>query len=271
MSVSRASVTGDQQLDLTIFVGAFNEEKNIRSTVEKVVRTARNEELRFEVIVVNDGSSDGTRDICLALVEQFGSEIVVFVDNDVNIGLGSSFREILHRAKGESLVCIPGDDDIPENSMRLLFSNYGAAEMVTLFVLNREHRGWPRNIVSSLYIYAHMIFFSVYLLYVTGPGIYCVETLKTLDLRADRFSLWAEIQIKLWRRGVTLIELPTYVETGVEGSSAISLRNIWEALQTFFRMIWEVHFSKREFYKFQARRIEIEFATKIDGSATQDA
>lgn len=265
MPLSRVPAPGDQQLDLTILVTAFNEEKNIRSTVEKVVRTARNEKLRFEVIVVNDGSTDGTRDICIALVDHFGSDIVVFVDNDVNIGMGSSFRKILPSARGESLAWIPGDDDIPEKSMRLLFSHYGAADMVTLFLLNREVRGLARNIVSSLYIYSHMILFGVYLLYVTGPGIYCVETLKTLDLRAGRFSLWAEIQIKLWRRGVTLIEIPTYIDTGIEGSSAITLRNIIDVIRTFFWMIWEVHFSKREFYKFQACRIKIEFMTKNDG------
>jgi glycosyltransferase involved in cell wall biosynthesis len=249
-----------RQLDLTVTLPAYNKAKRLAATVEKLARSAGRAGLRFEIIIADDASSDATPIVCAELVERYGPDTIVLIRNRINKGIGWSLRKALEMARGRSFSWLPADDDIPEESMTLMFEQRGRADMVTLFLLNREERGWKRNIVSNLYIISHVMMFKVYFLYLTGPGVYPTALLRTLDLKANRFGILAEMHVKLWRSGATLIELPTYTRTGIIDSSALKLRNLWEAFRTFSRLTWEIYVSRKDFYCHCARRIKVEFA-----------
>lgn len=51
----------------------------------------------------------------------------------------------------------------------------------------------------------------------------------------------AEINIKLLRQGVSFLEVPSYRQTGLTGSSSFSLRNLAETFAVFCRLFYEVH------------------------------
>ena len=61
--------------------------------------------------------------------------------------------------------------------------------------------------------------------------------------------------MKMLRRGVTFLEIPGEMNKSATKSQAIKLKNFVEVIGTFFRLIWQVHFSQKEAYLRPARRI----------------
>ena len=82
---------------LSVIFPAFNEEANIRAVVEDAYRNLWKIAPVFEIIVVNDGSKDGTGDICDRLVEEFSE--VRAVHHPRNRGYGAALKSGIESAR----------------------------------------------------------------------------------------------------------------------------------------------------------------------------
>jgi dolichol-phosphate mannosyltransferase len=245
--VQTSRATAGTQIDLTFVVPALNEEKNIANTLSSIFSAlAAYPEKTAEVIVVDDGSSDRTA----FTVEVFAkaNPAVSLIKNPRNLGLGASLQVAITKAGGKSLLIVPGDNDMPEVTLRELIGMTGRADMVMCFFLNREMRGRMRNLLSTLFGLLYSTCFDVYPQYINGPCVYPVGKLKTLSLFSTRFSIVAEINVKLLRQGVSFIEVPSYRQVGMNGSTSFSLRNLWETASVFCRLLVEIHVKNPELF-----------------------
>src|SRR5271169_4189722 len=97
-----------QNKKLTIIVPALNEEAKIASTVNAILPLAHDLLDDFEVILVDDGSTDTTGSI----MDQFKAKDsrVSVIHHANRRGLGIAIKEVTELAKFDSLVLIPGDD-----------------------------------------------------------------------------------------------------------------------------------------------------------------
>lgn len=93
---------------LSIVVPAYNEESNIESSVFKFVSYLDAKSYDYEIIIVNDGSTDKTKDICLKMVEL--NKKIKFIDNSVNRGKGYTVREGFRNARGDYMLFIDADN-----------------------------------------------------------------------------------------------------------------------------------------------------------------
>jgi len=132
---------------------------------------------------------------------------------------------------------IPADNDIPHKFINNLISFRLQADMVTLYIVNRDVRGFSRNLMSSFYNFIYMISFKIYLLNITSIGIYNTKLLKSIDLKSTRFGITSEINTKMYLNSSFVIQKPLYVTNGIAGSTAFSLINICELLKSFIECL----------------------------------
>jgi len=84
--------------ELTIVVPALNEARRLAITVEEVIQAAQRHLSAFEVIIVNDGSTDGTGDVADALAARY--PWVTVIHHSTNLGVGAAYHAALRLARG---------------------------------------------------------------------------------------------------------------------------------------------------------------------------
>ena len=92
---------------------------------------------------------------------------------------------------------------------------------------------------------------------VTGEHYAYVAELRKLRLFSTRFSIVAEINVKLLRQGVTFLEVASYRQVGMKGSTSFSLRNLAETATVFWRLLYEVYFGNPKAYSKRPVRVTL--------------
>lgn len=105
----------DKPKNITVIIPAYNESDGIRGLLDKLVAEGYND--KYEIIVVNDGSTDDTAEIA-------GSYPVKVVSHSVNKGYGASLKTGIRRASGEYVIMMDSDGQhdpkyLPEIASRL--------------------------------------------------------------------------------------------------------------------------------------------------------
>jgi glycosyltransferase involved in cell wall biosynthesis len=192
---------------LSVIVPVYNE----RNTVVEVLRRIRAAELPLpvEIIVVDDGSTDGTGKILSALEDS----TVRVLRHAENRGKGAAIRSGLDKASGDLVLIQDADLEYdPDDWPRLLDPILkGKAQVVygSRFTGERKNMrlaGWIGNRVLAL---ATDVLFGTTLSDIeTCSKLMDRRVLEGIVIEADRFEFEPEITAKLLRRGVRIYEVP---------------------------------------------------------------
>ncbi len=102
---------------ISIIIPAYNEEEAIAEVMDQIIETMKATDYQWELIVVNDGSKDRTREI----VEGYAEKGVKLVNHPYSLGGGTARTTGIHHAEGEIVVVTDGDGTYPvEDIPRLL-------------------------------------------------------------------------------------------------------------------------------------------------------
>lgn len=107
------------QPGLTMVVPCYNEERGIFETVERLRKAMAQLDIPNELIIVNDGSTDGTREI-LANIEGLN-----VISHPLNIGYGNSIKSGIHRARYDWIGIVDADGSYPIEDLGLLVGEMG--------------------------------------------------------------------------------------------------------------------------------------------------
>lgn len=228
---------------ISVFVPSLNEEHNIRDTVESVYIAARGAAAVVQIIVVNDGSTDRTKEVVESIMLEHAE--VQLINNEVNLGMGESLRKALQMAKYDKFLIVPGDNDMAPELIEALFKAAPRADMVIAYFINREVRGVRRNVISVVFASIYMITFGIFVQYINGPCVYPTAKLRALELKANRFSIVVEATVKLLKMGSTYTEVAGYMQKGLAGSTSLSGRNLMEVVRSYFRLFYEIRYQER--------------------------
>lgn len=132
--------------DLTIIVPAYNEEARIGQVIATVATLAREELDAFEIVVVDDGSSDGTGDVAAAAREEFPE--IRILRHPANRGVGAAYAAALATARMSNLTLVPGDNAFGPEGLRRLFQAVGSADLIVSYRANPWARSLPRRALS---------------------------------------------------------------------------------------------------------------------------
>ena len=136
---------------VSLVLPAFNEEENLAEAVAEARGPLAAIDERWEIVVVNDGSSDGTAALADRLAE--ADPRVRVVHHDVNRGLGAAIRTGFGAARGDLLIY--ADSDLPFDMEALVEAHrilrQTGADLVTGYRKNREVEGRKRHLQSVVY------------------------------------------------------------------------------------------------------------------------
>jgi glycosyltransferase involved in cell wall biosynthesis len=214
---------------LSILMPVYNE----RATVERAIEEVLKAELPvpFELIVVDDGSTDGTSEI---LQGRDWGERVTLLKHERNAGKGAAVRTALGSARGEFSAIFDADleyspDDIATLLGPLLDGTTNAVFGVRAFDGYTSH--------SFLYVLGNRgvtlaanVLYNVYLKdLMTCHKVIRTDVFQALPLRARGFDIEPEIAARLLRHGERIFEMPVHykarmTEEGKKLTSADGLR-----------------------------------------------
>jgi dolichol-phosphate mannosyltransferase len=93
----------------SILLPTYEERENLPLIVWLLVKYLGEEKLDFEIIVIDDGSPDGTLEVAKKLQEIYGEERIVLRPREKKLGLGTAYVHGLKHAKGDFIIIMDAD------------------------------------------------------------------------------------------------------------------------------------------------------------------
>ncbi len=148
-------VKGTGNLELSVFFPAYNEEENIKSTVEKAISVLETLNLKsYEVMVVNDGSTDGTAREVESLEKK--DKHVRLINRAQNGGYGEALKDGLYNAKYDYIVFTDSDGQFDFSEVKKFIDKADKADIVAGYRINRSDppirvlMGWVWTMLGNL-------------------------------------------------------------------------------------------------------------------------
>jgi len=192
---------------LSVIVPVFDE----RNTVVEIVRRMRAVDLPvdLEVVIVDDGSTDGTRDV----LRQLTDSTVRVITHDANRGKGAAIRSGLAHVTGDLVLVQDADLEYdPEDWPKLLGPMLRGKARV---VYGSRFTGERRNMLFLHWVGNRFLSLVTNVLYNTTLSdmetcykLFDRSLLDSIPLRAHRFEFEPEVTAKVLRRGIRIYEVP---------------------------------------------------------------
>jgi glycosyltransferase involved in cell wall biosynthesis len=222
---------------LSVVVPALNEADNLEATVDAVRRALSDTVRDFEIIVVDDGSTDATGQIADRIAAAHTD--VRVLHNALNRGFGASFARGLDMAHKDAAMFVPGDNGWPYRSLRQLFAELGTADVVSAYTTNPEIRPLARRMMSRCYTALLNVLFGRRVQYYNGLAIYPLDFLRKAPFTTRGFGFMAETLLNALAAGLTHREIGVPICDRAAGDSkALRFRNVVSVASTIGRLVW---------------------------------
>lgn len=226
----------NDELKLSVVIPAYNE---IR-TAERLLHQVSQVPLNIEIIVVDDGSTDGTRDLLTRLKNEGKIDHLVF--HEQNRGKGAALRTGFERATGDVIVVQDADLEYDPAELPMLLDPIVKGKADAVF--GSRFLGGPHRVL----FFWHMVgnkFLTLLSNMCTDLNLTDMETcykmiraelLKTLPLSANRFGFEPEVTARLAQARARIYELPiSYHGRSYDEGKKINWKDGFAALWYIFR------------------------------------
>jgi glycosyltransferase involved in cell wall biosynthesis len=222
---------------LSVIVPAYCEAGNIGGTIENVATALEDLPLDSEILVIDDGSTDGTGAIVEAARARFPA--VRLLVNDRNMGFGWTYRRGVQAASRQFIVMVHGDNAWGAATLRDLFERVGDADIIVGYTRDMwRSRTLTRTVISKGFTAVVNLITGRRLQYYNGLQIHRAEVLKSLDIESTGFGFQAEVLVKALRIAGSYVEVPMELrEREIGDSKAFRLKNVVDVLATL-RRLW---------------------------------
>jgi glycosyltransferase involved in cell wall biosynthesis len=192
-------------LKLSILIPIYNE----RATVLELIRRVQSVPFEKQIIAVDDGSTDGTREL-LPEVEKEG---VIVLYHDRNQGKGAAIRSALQRATGDIIVIQDADleydprdyaqliQPIVEGRAKVVYGSRFLGPRMAMFF-------WHMLANKMLTLMTNILYDAILSDMETGYKAFRADVIKGVPLRSRRFDFEPEVTAKILKRGVRIFEVP---------------------------------------------------------------
>jgi dolichol-phosphate mannosyltransferase len=221
---------------LTIVIPALNEQEKIAETVHGVLPLARQLLDDFELILIDDGSTDATGSIMDELAAQ--DPRIVVLHHAERRGVGAAFELALSRAKFDSITLIPGDHAFKNEGVARMFKAAGAADIVITYRDNQSDRSLNRSLQSHSLRFILNCVFGFWLFDYHSMIIYPVKWLRQIPVKADGYGYQICSLISLLQLGLSHVQVPVSLNAELKGSSrALRARTYYELGLTILALL----------------------------------
>ena len=233
---------------VSVVIPAFNEEANLRSTVALVGNKLDELETTFEIIIVNDGSTDRTCSIAEELVAADGR--IQLINHSRNLGPGSGVFTGIEAARGEFVIFIPADLALDINELYKYIDASRTCDLVVGIRSDRRDYSLFRKFVSLVNIALIKLLFGMKERQFNYIHMYRQNMLERIHIESRGVFITAEIMIKARDLGYKLREVDiTYVPRTAGTATCGNPGTIFETVRDLFGFWWKRTFHKAEYLR----------------------
>ena len=220
-------------MKLSILIPIYNE----RATILEIARRVQAVPFEKEIIAVDDGSTDGTREL-LPQLEQGG---MIVLHHDKNQGKGAAIRTALARASGDIIVIQDADleydprdykqlvEPIIEGRAKVVYGSRFLGPRMAMFF-------WHMLANKMLTLMTNMLYDAILSDMETGYKAFRADVIKSIPLRSRRFDFEPEITAKVLKRGNRIYEVPiSYFGREYSEGKKIGTRDGFVAIWTLLK------------------------------------
>jgi len=222
-------------MKLSVIIPVYNEVESIQVILKRV----QEQHLAQEIVVVDDGSKDGTRDVLKELDGKNGVRVIL---HEHNKGKGAAVRTGMAAAIGDILLIQDADLEYDPRDYPLLLKplNEGIADVV----YGSRFMGGSRRVTMFWHQVANkMLTFMTNILYntiltdmETGYKVFRREILDGMVLHANSFDFEPEFTAKILKRNFRIFEVPiTFNPREYSEGKKIKLHDAFEAVWTLIK------------------------------------
>ena len=222
---------------LSVFFPTYNEEGNIKSTVTKAKAVLQKYVENWEILIVNDGSTDRTKEISEELSRE--DERIKVFNHEVNRGYGASLKSGFYNAKYPWIVFTDSDGQFDFSEINSFFEKQQEtnADLVIGYYKKRKVSKF-KIITSRMWEIAVMILFGLHVHDIDCGFKLVSKTVidKIPKLESERGAfISSEFLIKAKKSGFKIVEIPVTHLPRVQGKG--TGRNIKVIIQSFIDLL----------------------------------
>lgn len=204
---------------LSIVIPVYNEQRTVAELIERVLNVKLANGIKKEIIVINDGSTDRTKEI----LDQYRRRVKL-INHPINQGKGAAVRTGFGVAKGDWVIIQDADLEYdPDDFSRLLapMLDHQADAVYGSRLQNYPLRLWGKKKTPMPFHWISNHVLTWFTNFVYGSHLTDMETcyklirrsvIPKLNLRADRFEIEPEITGKLLKMRLRIVEVPIKVK-----------------------------------------------------------
>lgn len=235
--ISRAASEGLTKT-ISIVIPVYNEFQRLPQVLQRVIDAPLPAGCEKEIIIVNDGSTDGTTE----LVDQYkGLPLVLVHHSIVNFGKGAAIRVGLAKASGDYVLIQDGDLEYDPQEYPLILEPLvaGLATVVYGSRFRKRPRGmkWMNWLANKILTGAANVLFRARITdEATAYKAFRADVLRSIRLQCLRFEFCPEVTAKVLRAGHRILEVPiSYNARGIEDGKKIRWQDGVQALWTLIK------------------------------------
>lgn len=219
-------------------IPAKNEELRVGHAINDVIDIINRKNLKAEIIIINDGSTDRTREVIEQVVSDSPFKNIQVIDKEINEGIGSAFWSAVNLCNSEYIVIHPGDNENNSTYIdNLLFDSNGIDFFIGV-VNDTTSRKYFRRKISKVYTAVINLSFGQKIKYYNGTSIYRVQYLKKIEPHCFGFFFSAEVILKLIKMGARSKEIEISLNTRPQKkSSALTLNSLVSVCHDYIYML----------------------------------
>lgn len=140
--------------ELSVFFPSFNEEGNIQNTVNKAVEILEKLKLKYEIIIINDGSTDKTSEVGESLTRKYPQ--VRLINHPKNLGYGEALKSGFYNAKYNTIIYTDGDGQFDFSEVSKFLEKIEDYDLVIGYRIKRQDpflrrlfgKGWRLSLLA---------------------------------------------------------------------------------------------------------------------------
>ncbi len=216
----------------SLIIPIYNEIRTLPSLVNKLIKLEKS----IEIIIVDDGSDDGTEEF-LNKLKQFS-----IIRNCSNLGKGAAVKKGVQAASNQNIILMDGDLEIDIDEIPFLISQYDNDSIDVLVGKrweNYKNSDKDLNLIGNFFInFIFNIFFNSNF----SDVLCCVKVLKkykfeSLDIFSDNFAIEVETMAKLVMQNAKIKEIKVkYQRRTIREGKKLKLTDSWNIIITIIKI-----------------------------------
>lgn len=220
-------------INLTIIIPCFNEALNLEDTIKTNINDAKKYLKNFEIIIVNDGSTDNTLKIAKTLYKTYSA--IRVLSHKKNLGLGAAILSGAKIAKYDLITYLPSDGQVYLRDIIVGLLKAKEADLVLTYRKERVDYTLYRKFLSLCLTLLIRILFGLRYRDYNWVHIYKKSVFSKIKIKSNGVFFLGEIVIKAHRQHMKIVEAESIYRPRRSGKSKTAKLRI--VLKAFFDLL----------------------------------